>query len=247
MLYARTSFGLFRSGNGGDDWTELPGVGLPTEDAPVGVNDPVVLVAADDPETVFVRASDGIYRSADGGRTFSRVIDPAATLLVDPRHVSRIYAVWRTGEVLFSEDRGATWATSSSHDLSSSVSLANGSLAAVAASSDGRLLFAIDGEGGTILAGGSPSGSTGAPPVPVSLGKPNQLLYDSVSPRTVFAATVEWGGEEDRIGVVRSANDGTTWQDITGGLMDAGSAKLAIDAEGALYVATDRGLFIWEP
>jgi hypothetical protein len=242
-LYARTSLGLFRSADGGDDCTEAAGEGLPSSDEPVGVNDPVVLVAPDDPDVVFVRASNGIYRSTDGGETFDRVLMPPAILLPDPKGLARIYAVWETGEVLVSTDRGATWVTSDLFRYGTP----EGPLAAVAAvaSAQGGLWMFVVGEAGAGQELITRPWSGGA--LTSSLGEVNGACADPSSPGIIYLTTTAPRGVAGQMGIFRRGEGEVAWQDITGSLAGAGGALLTVDSGGALYAATPRGLFRWEP
>lgn len=121
--------GVFRSLDGGQSWTQL-GNGLPQHlsatDVMVDPSNPLVVYAAIG--HVFGAAQNGVYKSSDGGQTFSKLAGglPTSglgriTLALAPSLTSRLYASLvnpcdaagnngTTLEVYRSNDGGATWA-----------------------------------------------------------------------------------------------------------------------------------------
>jgi photosystem II stability/assembly factor-like uncharacterized protein len=103
-LLADTTSGLWFSVNGGDTW-------MLRNDVPGTIVD--VRARADRPATVFIVASSGIYRTADGGTTFVRTGDrpsPDASLLAVDFHTSNdLYLLEPSGRTFVSHDAGATW------------------------------------------------------------------------------------------------------------------------------------------
>ena len=129
-LYAWTSAGLFRSDDGGAKWTRRASAGLvapfDANGIPLGRLGELVLVAADNPDIVFAMglangqldssgtpSNDvpGLFRSTDGGNTWSQVMEGTAGLVVaDPENPSTLFAVPpETTGVLKSTDLGTTW------------------------------------------------------------------------------------------------------------------------------------------
>lgn len=119
--------GLWRSADGGDTWTEVEGGGFPTtEKGRIGIaiarsNPDVIyaLVEAAGPDEDEEPASapegekgSGLYRSADGGRTWSFMNDQNtrpfyySQVRVDPSDPD--FVIWSSTPVRFSKDGGQT-------------------------------------------------------------------------------------------------------------------------------------------
>jgi photosystem II stability/assembly factor-like uncharacterized protein len=111
--------GLWRSEDGGDTWTQIRGGGFPsTEKGRIGI-----AIAPSDPRIVYASVEadsvpggngllSGLYRSADGGATWTRTsaIDNRpfyfSQVRVDPRDPNRVF--WSSTPVRMSEDGGRT-------------------------------------------------------------------------------------------------------------------------------------------
>ncbi|MEZ4307001.1 MAG: hypothetical protein R3F14_02990 [Polyangiaceae bacterium] len=109
---------LYRSTDGAATWQSIPlpeGVVFPSSLA-ADPESPSRLYLACWPKTLEPEHIDrygGLYRSDDGGATWSNVFDPRAHVYgvtVDPAHTNRVYITTFEGAVLRSDDRGATWA-----------------------------------------------------------------------------------------------------------------------------------------
>ncbi len=97
-LFSNTGTGILKSSDGGSTWTQLPGPsptgpGLETvvESLAVSPSDDNVVLAAD-----ASGAGPGVYRSADGGNTWTQVIAPNTAswgkVLFDPTNGNIAYA-----------------------------------------------------------------------------------------------------------------------------------------------------------
>src|SRR5262249_31215432 len=70
-----------------------------------------IAVGRDTPRTLLVADNQSVFRSTDGGRTWTAPLTRcllASALAVDPRSARRLYAGCQVG-VLASTDGGATW------------------------------------------------------------------------------------------------------------------------------------------
>jgi photosystem II stability/assembly factor-like uncharacterized protein len=110
MLYAGTSRGVFRSGDGGREWTETSA--LPVADTVVTV----AVTASSSPQILAGTASNGLFRSLDGGESwdpvapemFAQSQGEVAPLVADPNDGLTIYAAV-AGMVFKSVDGGEIW------------------------------------------------------------------------------------------------------------------------------------------
>ncbi len=140
-FYAATDASIYKSFDGGLHWTKsaagYPG-GLP---AAILV-DPFTpaTVLAGSPSTYF-SISTGLWRSGNGGATWTTVSGPIAgesvlSLAADPVHAGVIYAGTRSGAVYRSADHGATWTAFTKSGL------ANPDVFSLAVSPNGAALIA---------------------------------------------------------------------------------------------------------
>lgn len=104
-LLAATAVGVYRSEDGGRNWT-FSGAGLPPQADVRGI-----VAAPSDPSIVFLDAFGALYRSTDGGRSWELSYRPTFTvesLAIDPRDAATVY--FADGpHLLRSRDGGETW------------------------------------------------------------------------------------------------------------------------------------------
>lgn len=119
---------IYRTENGGDEWSSVQPDGLP--DAGLCWGAPCLAADSDEPNIVYAGTEQGLMISIDAGETWdvlNEEIGPTAAVTVDPRDGGRIVAYTEAMGLAVSTDGGATW---SSH---------HGDLGA----GDGRYVFAI--------------------------------------------------------------------------------------------------------
>ncbi len=99
--------GLFRRHDDDGGWTRVA-AGLPDTLAVQAIT-----VHPHEPQVIFVGAADGIYRSDDAGDHWHRLPTPAGkqiwSVLIHPTQPQRMYAGTSPVGVLRSDDGGATW------------------------------------------------------------------------------------------------------------------------------------------
>jgi hypothetical protein len=102
--------GVIRTTDGGATWNAID----PADFADTNVFNIVPLPGAPDTQVVLVATSDGLYRSADGAKTFSKVSGPlpngpVSQLVQAPGNPNRLYASFPLHGTFTSPDGGANW------------------------------------------------------------------------------------------------------------------------------------------
>lgn len=120
-LYAGTNAGLYRTGDGGENWQRLAGPFDPGQGWPGGVIIWSLLVHPQQPETLFVgTCPPALYRSQDGGASWQKldaelpecpplIHSRVTCLLADPNDADTIWAGVEIGGVWRSRDGGNHW------------------------------------------------------------------------------------------------------------------------------------------
>jgi len=208
------------------------------------------------PDTLYA-GGDSVYRSVDGGRTFSEqpgtraLVARIAALVVDPNRLNHVYAgsdadysfyyyaplapVLRTG------NSGVDWTPALVQSWDAERSAFVQALAAdartgmlYAGSWDGAPWgYGYDKVGGSVFR--SPDGGSTWERAMVDAGV-NVLVADPDRPWTVYAGTDE--------GVLRSGDAGATWSPLAPGLPPGRVSALAIDPiRGTLHAGTEVGVY----
>jgi uncharacterized protein (TIGR03437 family) len=252
----------YRSDNGGDSWINL------TSYKGKSVLGPGLTAAAaspSDPDEVTVASATGVWRSLDGGLSWTGINDflpnlPSGRLLGLPSGTRgmRLSLANSSGEIEWAPGEKVAWkpvdATEVQRDQDLKTALSqvlNHSVTAIATAedyiyagdSDGRLRVSADAgvSWGAVSWGGSSK--------PGDLGKVEAIWVDPSDPRVAVAALSARTGAATTSAkpayVLRTMNGGGFWDDITANLPDTASAHgvTADRASGAIYVATDAGVF----
>ncbi len=174
------------------------------------VTDPIT------PQTLYVLTNDGIFKSANGGASWSSVIkwlpnDDIISLAVDPVNPQVLY-FGTYGAVLKSVDGGANWSFSSSGQ-------AGRVLALVIDPSNHQVLYAVASDGIRKSDDGGTSWSN------VSIGFTgtfiSALAIDPSSSLTLYVAATQ--------GVLKSIDGGSSWSTLNAGFNGSHVLTLAID------------------
>jgi uncharacterized protein (TIGR03437 family) len=234
---------VYASEDGGRTWIDLTGY---NNRSVIGAGEHDLAVSPRDPQLIVVANDFGVWRSNDGGLSWSglnenlpnlavrEIVSASSSLAAMQLAVSGMGAVepdaatqsWRISSPIQpgSEERARVSAAIGTHITA----LTGSGDTWYAGSADGRLWVSID-RRATWTAS------------PLQANGPIERLYsDPDAPRIAFAAAAGTGAH-----IFRTINSGLFWDDITGGLAGTAAHGVAVDrVGGAVYVATDRGLFL---
>lgn len=114
-LYAGLDTGVMKSPDCFCGWDRLPNEGLP--------EGRVYSLAVDssNPAILYAGLREGIFRTTDGGQSWSRSTDliEDAVVTVDAGDPNQVYAVGADGTLAFSKDAGTHWTTAEADDAKS--------------------------------------------------------------------------------------------------------------------------------
>jgi uncharacterized protein (TIGR03437 family) len=248
-LFALASH-LYRSDNAGISWTNVTAVG---DASVIGSGQHDLAVSPRDPDLLIVANDYGVWRSADGGLSWSGLNQSLPNLqvrkiLATPAALAGT-RVLVDGAGLFEQQpgSGSEWRSIADPQLSSRLE-SDVAQRHTFSLQLGAEITALASSGDALYAGGSDGR------IWVSLNRGQSWNnYRTASGSAVEAIFVD--GQESRIAlavlggkgtphVLRSVNTGITWDDLSSNLPDAPAHAIAVDrAAGAAYVATDSGVY----
>jgi uncharacterized protein (TIGR03437 family) len=217
-------------------------------------------VSPRDPDQVVVASNTGVWQSMDGGLTWTGLNQflpnlPTGRLRSVPNGVRgvRLSLAGGTGEIEWAPGEKTAWRPVDGADLQrenltkAALSQVLGhTISALGTSKD--YIYAGDSEGRLQV---SPDGGASWPQQfkLADLGAVESIWVDSNDPRVALAVLstrpASAQSQTKPTYVLRTMNGGIFWDDITANLPDAAAAHgVAADrASGAVYVATDAGVF----
>ena len=241
---------LYRSDNAGTSWTNLTAY---RDASVIGSGQHDLAVSPRDPDLLIVANDYGVWRSADGGLSWSGLNQSLPNLrvrkiLATPAGLAGT-RVLIDGAGLFEQQPGSTneWRSIADPQLSSRLETEVAQRRAFSLQL-GAEITAVASSGDAIYAGASDGR------IWVSLNRGQSWNnYRAASGSAVEGIFVD--GQESRIAlavlggkgtahVLRIVNTGITWDDLSSNLPDAPAHAIAVDrAAGAAYVATDNGVY----
>jgi uncharacterized protein (TIGR03437 family) len=244
-LYAFGKF-VYKSDDDGASWDNLTAF-RNTSIIGVGLRDLAVSPSSDD-QAVVANAS-GVFRTVDGGKSWSGLNQglpnlPAARLLSLPsgdqgarlglRDLSAVE--WQPGQKL-------AWLPSDNSDLvqeqdlrqALTVMMRGVKVTALALSKTGEMVYLGTDDARLLVSTDSGKNYSQAYTFPEG-GSVERFWTDPADPRIAIAAI--------GVHVLRTINGGANWDDMTGNLPNTPVHGVTADrSSGAVYVATDRGVF----
>lgn len=252
----------YRSDDGGATWTNLTGY---KGASILGQGLSAVAASPRDPDEVAVASSNGVWRSVDGGLSWSGMNQslpnlPVGRLMALPNGLRGVrLAVGGASQIEWAPGEKTAWRPVDATDvkretdlkaaLSQRLRQVFSSIAPITAFATSKdYIYAGDAEGHLVTspdAGASWPGNTKF----ADLGRVESIWVDPNEPTIAVAVLgqrpASAQSQNKPIYVLRTMNGGSWWDDITANLPDtaAGHGVTADRASGAIYVATDAGVF----
>jgi photosystem II stability/assembly factor-like uncharacterized protein len=238
VILVGTDGGLWGTTNGGTNWSQR------VAGSPNFYGGGVAKVVAFDPSdgnVVYVGSSaTGVYKSSDGGTTWS-----AVNQSISDQAVSAIVVDKNSGANVFAGLKKGVWKSMASgfNWFDSSAGLTALPVRSLATTATAGTLYAGTWSGGVFktIDGGqnwAPASGSGAMALPARDQTVSALVADPASPSTVLAGV-------NRGGVWRTTDGGTSWADLSGGGLggDIYVKALAQSPQNTmvLYAGTDFG------
>lgn len=240
-----TGDGLFRSTDGGANWTKI------ATTAQVGSTISRVVVNPSNSLIVHVGGNIGHVRSIDGGNTWSAAqLSNLSDLVINPATPSTLYAGRNSVGVYRSTDDGQTWVRLTTGLASSNVRRVNLAISA----SNPQVLYTgfINPSSGlrgfyqTTNGGTSWSQLVNTPDYPSPQGWYDHFVgCDPTDENVVYAGGVF--PSYAVAGVIKSTDGGNSWTDVTigigGGQLHPDQHAIAFGSDGAVWIGNDGGVW----
>jgi uncharacterized protein (TIGR03437 family) len=230
-LYAAGPSNVYASDDSGRTWLNLTGY---NSRSVIGDGFTALATAPGNPQEIAAANRFGVWRSLDGGLSWSSLNEDLPNLMVRKLIDGNTAAL---ADGTLAQARADLWTPVASSDpetalrarfggaVHADVSAAGMSgTTAYAGTADGRLLVSRD------------SGGTWTPAPAAAAGSIARIWVDGERPDVALAA----GGTR----LYRTVNGGLFWDDVTGALPSDQIHGIAADrSAGVVYVATDRGVY----
>ena len=241
---------LYRSDDGGRAWTNLTAY---ANQSVIGSPQRSLAVSPRDPDQLTVANDFGVWRSLDGGMSWVGANQalpnlPASRILATPagNHRARILTAG-VGVMELPPGRFEAWQPVADPRAAADANAEANARRALSLALHTEIT-AVASSGSTVYAGAADgriwvSQDVGRnwtlSPRPGNNGPIERIFADPAEPRVALAAV---GGAGPH--VLRTTNTGGFWDDLTANLPDAPARSITAErSAGALYVATDKGVF----
>jgi uncharacterized protein (TIGR03437 family) len=248
LIYAVGRF-VYKSEDEGQSWANLTGY---QGSSLIGDGVTDLAVSPRNEQEILVASKTGLWRSIDGGASWSGLNDALPNLAVRrilglPNGASGLRIAvdggagleWAPGERTGWRPAAAAEIEQESLFKQSVSAQVNASVTAVAV--QGEWIYAGTAQGQ--LFGSSDRGRTWRPFSAAGSGAVERIWVSADEPRVALAAIARNGDQSPR--VVRTMNGGVFWDDLTANLPAGSAHGVTADlASGAVYAATDAGVFL---
>jgi uncharacterized protein (TIGR03437 family) len=236
---------LFRSEDGGRSWTNLTQY---KSASIVGVGQHSLAVSPADSDQLVLANDFGVWRSSDGGLSWAGLNQflPNLTvrrILSTPSGIAGARIQADGSGALELPPGGSVWFPAAEAGQNAEAALLRQYSAATGAG-----ITAVGAAGTTVYAGSNDGriwasldgGLTFRPSRTEAAGPVERIFVDPMEPRVALVAL---GGTGPH--VLRTTSSGSIWDDLSGNLPDGAAHGITAErAAGAVYVATDRGVFL---
>jgi uncharacterized protein (TIGR03437 family) len=235
---------LYRSEDGGESWINLTQY---RSISVVGMGQQSLAVSPADPDQIVLANRFGVWRSADGGLSWAGLNQSLPNLAVrrilgTPGGTAGTRIQTDGMGTLELPAGGSVWFPASDPQPGSELAFKRQYSAILHAP-----ITAFDSAGSTVYAGSQDGriwvsldgGASFRLSRMETAGPVERIFADPAEPRVALAAL---GGQGPH--VLRTTSSGSLWDDLTGNLPDVPAHGISAErASGAVYVATDRGVF----
>jgi len=236
---------LYRSEDGGRSWNSLTQY---RSASVVGMGQHGLAVSPADPDQLVLANDFGVWRSADGGLSWSGLNQflpnlPVRRILSTPGGTSGTRVQVDGLGAIELPPGGSVWFPSND-----GARTAEAALRRQYSTATGAEITAIGASGSTVYAGSSDgriwvsldNGLTFQASRTDRAGPVERIFVDASEPRVALAALAGLGPH-----VLRTTSSGSIWDDLTGNLPSVPVHGITAErSAGAVYVATDRGVFL---
>jgi uncharacterized repeat protein (TIGR02543 family) len=248
-LYATTAGGLFRSKDSGATWTAINGRFSSVPDYFGIVSDfsnmTCFAINPKSPSTMFAGTNEGVFRTVDGGTTWTECgtipaqsAQPAInSIAIDPLTPTTLYVSTNGYGVFRSVNNGGSWKGINSdltrNQICWEIAVDPKRPTTVYAVTQSHVCRSIDsGATWTTLGKGS------------TLEEVSYLAIDPLTPTTLYA--IGYVNSFSRRVILRSVNGGSTWKALSMHIDSAARVELVIGSKtsSTLYVRTDNSVLL---
>jgi PKD repeat protein/photosystem II stability/assembly factor-like uncharacterized protein len=244
---------VYRSDDGGANW-QMKDAGIPRQEEDYTSEIFSLAIDLANPSFVYAatQSSDGVFRSSDGGETWTAINDGLSggggALAFDPHNSNRLSAIaigsngaTDSGYYVFD---GTHWAKISQ----SSLNLGRSGSHLYFHPTNSQVIYFVEGDGGGELMMSTDAGLTWQAVSVSEPGQPNSgpiidIVFHSLAPSTIYAASAIAGTTTKLGGVYKSTNGGTSWAFSSNGITAETIRSVAVDPQdpSTIHAGTGKG------